>query len=164
MNMIEPTEAEEYAALIGLDWASEKHDIWLWDVATGKSRHRVIEHTAEALADWLSELQSQYSGQRVAVCLEQSRGALIYALMGHAFLDLYPINPVTLAKYREAFTPSRAKDDPSDAKLLAEILRLHRDKLAVWKPDDEQTRLLGFLNEERRKAVNLRTRAYYYLV
>ncbi|MGB4574024.1 MAG: transposase, partial [Kiritimatiellia bacterium] len=110
MNKNEANPTEEYAALIGLDWASEKHDVWLWDVATGKSRHRVIEHTPEALADWLSELQSQYPGQRVAVCLEQSRGSLIYALMGHAFLDLYPVNPVTLAKYREAFAPSRAKD------------------------------------------------------
>ena len=158
MNKNEATPTEEYAALIGLDWASEKHDVWLLGVATGKNRHRVIEHTPEALADWLSELQSQYPGQRVAVCLEQSRGALIYALMDHAFLDLYPINPVTLAKYREAFAPSRAKDDPGDAKLLSEILHLHRDKLAVWKPADDQTRLLGFLNEERRKAVNLRTK------
>ena len=149
---------EEYAALIGLDWAAEKHDVCLWDAATGKSRHRVIEHTPEALADWLAELQACYPGQRLAVCLEQSRGALMYALMGHAFLDLYPINPVTLARYREAFAPSRAKDDPGDARLLAEILRLHRDKLAVWKPDDEQTRTLAFLNEERRKAVNLRTK------
>ena len=149
---------EEYAALIGLDWAAEKHDVCLWDAATGKSRHRVIEHTPEALADWLAELQACYPGQRLAVCLEQSRGALMYALMGHAFLDLYPINPVTLARYREAFAPSRAKDDPGDARLLSEILRLHREKLAVWKPDDEQTRTLGFLNEERRKAVNLRTK------
>ena len=149
---------EEYAALIGLDWAAEKHDVCLWDAATGKSRHRVIEHTPEALADWLTELQACYPGQRLAVCLEQSRGALMYALMGHAFLDLYPINPVTLARYREAFAPSRAKDDPGDARLLSEILRLHREKLAVWKPDDEQTRTLAFLNEERRKAVNLRTK------
>ena len=149
---------EEYAALIGLDWAAEKHDVCIWDAATGKSRHRVIEHTPEALADWLTELQACYPGQRLAVCLEQSRGALMYALMGHAFLDLYPINPVTLARYREAFAPSRAKDDPGDARLLSEILRLHREKLAVWKPDDEQTRTLGFLNEERRKAVNLRTK------
>ena len=149
---------EEYAALIGLDWAAEKHDVCLWDAATGKSRHRVIEHTPEALAEWLAELQACYPGQRLAVCLEQSRGALMYALMGHAFLDLYPINPVTLARYREAFAPSRAKDDPGDARLLSEILRLHREKLAVWKPDDEQTRTLAFLNEERRKAVNLRTK------
>ena len=149
---------EEYAALIGLDWAAEKHDVCLWDAATGKSRHRVIEHTPEALAEWLAELQASYPGRRLAVCLEQSRGALMYALMDHAFLDLYPINPVTLARYREAFAPSRAKDDPGDARLLAEILRLHRDKLAVWKPDDEQTRTLAFLNEERCKAVNLRTK------
>ncbi len=119
---------------------------------------RSSAHTPEALAEWLGELQARYPGQRLALCLEQNRGALIYALMGHAFLDLYPINPVTLSKYREAFAPSRAKDDPSDAKLLSEILRLHREKLAVWKPDEPQTRLLGFLNEERRKAVNLRTK------
>ena len=158
MNKKEAEKPEEYAALIGLDWAAEKHDVCIWDAATGKSRHRVIEHTPEALADWLAELQACYPGQRLAVCLEQSRGALMYALMGHAFLDLYPINPVTLARYREAFAPSRAKDDPGDARLLSEILRLHREKLAVWKPDDEQTRTLGFLNEERRKAVNLRTK------
>ena len=151
-------EATEYAALIGLDWAAKKHDICLWDAATGEVRQRVVDHTPEALAEWLAELQACYPGQRLALCLEQSRGALIYALMGHAFLDLHPINPVTLARYRGAFTPSRAKDDPGDARLLAEILRLHRDKLAVWKPDDEQTRTLGFLNEERRKAVNLRTK------
>lgn len=158
MNKVEAEKTAEYAALIGLDWASEKHDIWLWDVATGENRHRVVDHTPEALAEWLGELQARYPGQRLALCLEQSRGALIYALMGHAFLDLYPVNPVTLARYREAFAPSRAKDDPGDARLLCEILRLHRDKLAVWKPDDEQTRTLGFLNEERRKAVNLRTK------
>lgn len=152
------TQTGEYAALIGMDWATEKHDVWVWDTATGENRHQVVDHTPEALAEWLGELQAQYPGRCVAVCLEQSRGALIYALMGHAFLVLYPINPATLARYREAFSPSRAKDDPSDAKLLAEVLRLHRDKLSVWKPDDAQTRTLTILNEERRKAVDLGTK------
>jgi len=149
---------EKYAALIGMDWAAEKHDLWMGETATGESQHQVIEPTPEALAEWLAELQARYPGRRVAVCLEQSRGALIYALMGQAFLDLYPINPVTLSRYRQAFSPSRAKDDPSDAKLLSEILRLHRDKLTAWKPQDEQTRTLTLLNEERRKAVDLRTK------
>jgi len=152
------TGTEDYAALIGMDWAAEKHDVWLWDAATGEGRHRVVDHTPEALTEWLGELQARYPGRRVAVCLEQSRGALMYALMGHAFLALYPINPATLARYREAFSPSRAKDDPSDAKLLAEILRWHRDKLSAWKPDDAQTRTLTILNEERRKAVDLGTK------
>lgn len=150
--------AEEYAALIGMDWAAEKHAVWIWDTRTHEGRQRVVEQTPEALAAWLGELQTQYPGQRLALCLEQSRGALIYALMGHAFLALYPINPATLARYREAFSPSRAKDDPSDARLLAEVLQRHRDKLCVWKPDDQQTRTLGFLTEERRKAVDLGTK------
>ncbi|MGI6599043.1 MAG: IS110 family transposase [Kiritimatiellia bacterium] len=158
MNKKEAEETDGYAALIGLDWATEKHDVYLWDAATGEVQHRVVQHSPEALSEWLCELQTRYPGQRLALCLEQSRGALIYALMGYAFLDLYPVNPATLARYRAAFVPSRAKDDPSDARLLCEILRLHREKLTVWKPDDEQTRTLGFLNEERRKAVNLRVK------
>ena len=44
---------EEYAALIGLDWAAEKHDVCLWDAATGKSRHRVIEHTPEGASGFV---------------------------------------------------------------------------------------------------------------
>jgi hypothetical protein len=33
----------------------------------------------------------------------------------------------------------------------------HRDRLKAWKPDDELTRKLAFLNEGRRKAVDQRT-------
>jgi hypothetical protein len=53
--------------------------------------------------------------------LEQSRGPLIYALLKYDFLILYPINPKTLARFREAFTPSRAKDDPRDAEYLVSV-------------------------------------------
>jgi hypothetical protein len=38
-------------------------------------------------------------------------------------MDLYPINPQTLARYRQAFYTSRAKDDPVDSQLLEELLR-----------------------------------------
>jgi hypothetical protein len=49
----------------------------------------------------------------------------LFALLQYDFLVLYPLNPTTLAKYREAFTPSRAKDDPSDADYAAELLMKH---------------------------------------
>jgi len=47
--------------------------------------------------------------------LEIDKGPLVYALQKYHFLVLFPVNPATLAKYRQAFTPSRAKDDPTDA-------------------------------------------------
>jgi len=78
--------------------------------------------------------------------------------MTYDFLVLYPINPNTLSKYREAFATSKAKDDPSDAYLLMELVTKHRDKLHPWYPDDELTRSIGILAEARRKAVNLRTK------
>jgi Transposase IS116/IS110/IS902 family len=45
------------------------------------------------------------------------------------------INPVTLARYREAFTTSRAKDDPTDADFLCELVALHREQLQAQHPD-----------------------------
>ena len=71
---------------------------------------------------------------------------------------LYPINPTTLAKYREAFTPSRAKDDPTDADYAAELIMKHSDRLKAWRPDDEQTRTLRYLVEHRRRLIGDRTR------
>jgi hypothetical protein len=51
-------------------------------------------------------------GGPLAVALELARGPIVSVLQKHTFLTLFPINPSMLAKYREAFKPSRAKDDP----------------------------------------------------
>lgn len=99
----------EYAACLGIDWADKKHDLCLFDTATGKKTKQVLPHTPQAIAEYFSNLRARYRGQQIAVGLEQSRGPLLFALLQYDFLVLYPINPSTLARYREAFTPSRAK-------------------------------------------------------
>jgi len=78
--------------------------------------------------------------------------------MSYDFIVLFPINPMTLARYREAFTPSRAKDDPTDADFLCELVALHREQLKAWQPDDVCTRKLRHLTLSRRRSVNMRTR------
>ena len=148
----------EYAALIGIDWADQKHDICLIDSATTQREACVLRHSPQAIQEWAAGLRHRFGGQKIAVCLEQSRGPLIYALMKYDFLTLYPVNPSTLSRYREAFSPSRHKDDASDAAYLAELLLSHRDHLRAWQPDDEQTRTLRYLVEHRRRLVDDRTR------
>ena len=128
----------EYAACLGIDWADKKHDLCLFDAATGKKTRQVLPHTPQAIAEYFSNLRVRYCGQQIAVGLEQSRGPLLFALLQYDFLVLYPINPSTLARYREAFSPSRAKDDPTDAEYAAELLMQHRDRLKAWHPDDDQ--------------------------
>jgi len=153
----ETAKTEEFAAYIGLDWADRTHVISLWDTENKKVERSELVHKPEVLAGWISELQRRFRGQRVAVALEQSRGAVIHALMGYDFLVLFPVNPKTLAKYREAFTPSGAKDDPSDADLLLELVSLHRAKLRAWVPDDELTRTISLLVQYRRQLVDTQT-------
>jgi transposase len=74
------------------------------------------------------------------------------------FWSSFPINPLMLARYREAFTPSRAKDDPSDAALQLELLLTHRDKLQPLQPQSPTMRTLAQLVEHRRRVVGDKVR------
>jgi transposase len=148
----------EFAALVGIDWADQKHDVCLLDVATQEPQHFVLTHTPEAIDDWAAELRQRFGGRPVGICLEQSRGALVYALMKYEHLVLFPLNPSRLKNFRSAVTNSGAKDDPTDAQFLLEYLVHHRQHLTPWKPDDPLTRQIGLLVEQRRQAVELRKR------
>ncbi len=147
------------AAFVGIDWADQKHDVVLRSAGDpAKAEHQVIKSEINALNDWIAQIQERFGTKgKVLVCLEQSRGALIYQLMAYELFELYPINPSQLANYRKTFFSSGAKDDRPDADLLSELVMCHRDRLKAWKPDDQLTRELASLNEGRRNAVNRRT-------
>ena len=147
----------EIAAFVGLDWADQKHAVVVQEAGSDERHRFVLDHTPEAIQNWIQSLRDRFGGRPVAIALEQKRGALIYALMHVEFLHLYPVNPVTAAKMREAFYPSGAKDDPLDADLLLDILTAHRRHLRVWTPDDALTRSIQLLTEDRRHVVDERT-------
>ena len=144
----------EFAAFIGIDWADAKHDICLQAADSGKQEFDVLAHQPKAIDEWACALRQRFHGRPVAVCIETPRGPLVYALQKHDIFVLFPVNPATLAKYREAFRPSHAKADPTDAQLALEILMGHRDKLKALKPQSAGMRTLEFLIEERRQIVD----------
>jgi transposase len=82
---------------------------------------------------------------------------LIHALQSYDFLVLYPLHPLTVAKFREAFKASGAKSDPLDTDQILQILTKHLELLRPLNPDTVETRLLGRLSQDRRKTVDLRT-------
>lgn len=147
----------EYAVLVGLDWADQKHVLCCRETATGQLETRALVQSPESINEWIADLMASHPGGRIAVCLEQSRGPVVYALMEYAQVDVFPVNPVTVADYRKAFRPSGAKDDPTDAALMLDLLERHPEALRIWSPDDECTRLLRSLCEDRRKAVDARS-------
>lgn len=148
----------EFAAVLSLDWADEKHDFCLWDARSGTCETGTVEHRPEILNDFICKLRDRYPGQRIAVGLEQTKGALAYLLMNHGFFTIYFTHPATVAAVRDAWKPSGAKDDPTDADIIMEIVRDSTHKLRCWKPDRPETRQLQLLCEHRRKLVDLRVK------
>jgi transposase len=151
-------DAPQLAASIGIDWADEHHEISLQEAGSSKVERSQLRHTPDAIVEWLADLRRRFDGHPVGVAIETSRGPLVHALLDYDFIILYPVNPRSLSRFREAFTPSGAKDDVPDADLLRELLVKHRDRLHAWIPDDESTRMLRRLVQSRRAAVDMRTR------
>jgi transposase len=145
----------DVVAYIGLDWADERHSVHL-QPAAGTIEHQELEQKPAVLHEWVAQLQQRFAGGKIAVALEQRKGAVIHALLMYDCFVLYPINPKALARYREAFTTSGAKHDPGDSELLLDLVVRHRDRLRAWVPDTVESRTLQALCEQRRKLVNQR--------
>src|SRR5690242_5290206 len=101
--IMQASSMSEFAAVVGIDWADRKHDICLLPAGSNKRESCVLVHRPEAIAQWAEGLRQRFGGRPIAVCLELAKGPLVYALQRYAFLVLFPVNPTTLAKYRQTF-------------------------------------------------------------
>ena len=106
------TNEPAWAAFAAIDWADQKHFWRLLAAGSQQSEQGELKNTPEAVEAWAAGLEQRFGGRPVAVCLEQTRGALVYMLAKYPHLVLFPVHPTTAARYREAFCPSGAKDDP----------------------------------------------------
>jgi transposase len=151
-------QKDGFAAFIGIDWADRKHDVCL-SVAGSEQRERlVLEHRPALIREWAEQLRQRFDGARIAVCLELTHGPIVSALLEHDIFVLFPVQPATLARYRSAFTTSRAKDDPTDAEYALELLLRHSEKLTRLEPESVAMRTLRQLVESRRGLVGDRVR------
>ena len=151
-------ENAEYAAWVGIDWGSEKHAVCLQMADSTRSESYTLDQKAEVLHAWFMKLLLRFKGRKVAVAIEQSKGAVINFLLGLDFVHIFRIHPKSLKNYRNALYPSGAKDDPIDAELLVQFAKLHRKNIKPWIPDETDFRLLLRLVECRRKTVNKQVR------
>jgi transposase len=121
---------------VGDDWAEDHHDVEIVDDAgrrlaakrlpeglDGITRlHALIARFAPA--DW-AELDPGQAESRVKVGIETDRGPWVAALVAAGY-EVFAINPLSTARYRQRHSTSGAKSDAGDAHVLAEIVRLDR--------------------------------------
>ena len=141
-----------FTAYVGIDWADTKHDICLQAAGDTRRESSCIRHQVADIDEWANALYGRFGGP-IAVALELAKGPIVAALQKYDFLVLFPINPSTLAKYRQAFQPSGAKDDPADAELALELLVRHPERFSALRPQSAAMRSLVSLVERRRQLV-----------
>lgn len=109
---------------VGIDWASQAHEVCLLDRAGRVCERRQVEHTVTALAKWVEALLVRAQGDpgSIAIAIEVPRGGLVELLVERGFA-VYAINPKQLDRFRDRFTAAGAKDDRRDALVLGDSLR-----------------------------------------
>ena len=146
-----------FTAYIGIDWADTKHDICIQAAGEERREFSRISHKVDEIEDWAQALYRRFGGP-IAIAVELSKGPIVYALQKYDFFVIFPVNPSTLANYRKAFSPSRAKDDPTDAEIALELILCHPDRFKPLTPQSVEIRTLASLVEQRRRLVNDRVR------
>jgi transposase len=141
---------------VGDDWAEDHHDVELVDEDGRRlARARLPEGlggiarlheliAAQMPASW-AELEPVEVAGRVRIGIETDRGGWVQALVAAGY-QVYAINPMSVARYRERHSTSGAKSDAGDAHVLAEIVRLdhaHHRKVAGDSPQAEATKLVA---------------------
>jgi transposase len=152
-----PFLSQAFTAYVGIDWADTKHDVCIQAANSNERVFGCVPHQVVRIDEWAKAMRQRY-GSPIAVALELAKGPIVAALQKYDFFVLFPINPSTLAKYREAFKPSRAKDDPTDAELALDLLLHHPERFAPLKPQSIPMRALLTLIEQRRELVDDKTR------
>lgn len=146
----------ENTIIVGIDWANQDHVFHL-QVDGKKPVTGSFKQDPEDIQLLIEGWRKRFPDCTFAIAIETSKGPLINALVNYQDVVIYPINPAALANYRKAFAHGGGKNDPSDAKLLADFLQHYRQQLNPLRRDEPITRELAALTEDRRRLVDQRT-------
>lgn len=126
---------------VGIDWASDKHDVAVVD-ATGQLPVAFsIRHTAEGLAELISRLRRFGAPPELPVAIERPSGLLVDTLVEAGF-RVVPIHPNALKATRPRYAAAPGKSDPGDAYILADVLRTDGHRFRALRAPSDQTRAL----------------------
>jgi transposase len=131
---------------MGDDWSEDHHDVYVMDQAGKRLASRRLPEGLTGIRQ-LHELIAAHveDPEQVVIGIETDRGPWVGALSAAGY-QVYAINPLAVAHYRDRHHVSGAKSDASDAKLLADLVRTDRHNhrpIAGDSPDAEAIKVLA---------------------
>jgi hypothetical protein len=112
---------------VGHDWAEDHHDIALVSEAGRRLASVRVPDGVDGIGRLYSVvLEHAADGDEVVVGTETDRGLFVAAMVAAGYV-VYAINPKAVDRYRDRHRQAGGKSDTSDARVLADIVRLDRD-------------------------------------
>jgi transposase len=123
---------------VGNDWAEDHHDVELLD-EEGRSLARRRFPEGVSGVGQLHELIAEHveDPAEVVVGIETDRGLWVGSLVAAGY-QVYAVNPLAVARYRERHSQSGAKSDAADARVLADLVRTDRQHHRPIAGDSEE--------------------------
>lgn len=137
------------AAISGIDWASEHHDVHVAEEDGTVLARRRFPHDEEGVSA-LVALHVKLRVERIAI--ERPDGLLVGRLAA-AGLRVMPVHPNQLAAARERFRAAAGKSDRFDAMVLCELARTDAHRFGVLAPLGDETLALRSLVRAREDLV-----------
>jgi len=153
-------DGREGLLFVGDDWAEEHHDVELQD-ESGRVLARAKLPEGVAGVARLHAMIGEHLGENdeadVVVGIETDRGPWVRALIA-ADYQIYAINPLQVARYRERHGVSGAKSDIGDAHALADMVRTDRHQLRPVAGDSTEADAVKVLTRAHKTLIWERTR------
>ena len=146
---------------VGDDWAEDHHDVELMDNA-GRTLARARLPEGVAGMAQLHALIGEHVGQeedstRIKVGIETDRGPWVQALISAGY-EVFAVNPLQAARYRERHTVSGAKSDRADAHALADMVRTDSHQLRAVAGDSPLVEAIKVVARAHKTLIWERTR------
>ncbi len=143
----------------GIDWGFSSHQVCLTDHDGSVVGEKAFPHGGGGLfemAEWMLGVCGS-SARNIAVAIEVTRGPVVESLLERGF-EVNSINPKQLDRFRDRFSPSGAKDDRRDARVLASALRTDTDYFRPLESQDPDIAVLRELTRTREELLAERNR------
>lgn len=144
---------------VGMDWGDQEHGVYgVKEEASEPILEGRIKHRPGAVAGLIHRLVKEAGDPgEVCVAVETPHGLLVDGMVAAGF-RVYPVNPKQVEGYRRRYRASEAKDDEFDAKVLAELLQVDRDRLQERVVQGESARELKLVARDYADLVQDQTR------
>ena len=110
----------------GVDWAEAHHDVCVMSEDGRVLEQRRVGDSVAGIGELHALIAAHAEeGELVAAGIEVDRGLVVTALLAAGY-QVYAVNPMASARYRDRHSVSGAKSDRGDAKVLADLVRTDR--------------------------------------